>query len=97
MSDIEKTIAILENIPKEISPNLSMREISEVLSIMFSENDSFEPTIDDFINALYIKLKIEKGLDDIEKGNIYTTEELKRRLKNGNNLDWKRPKWFIWL
>ena len=54
MSDIQKTIRILEDIPENISNKISMREISETLSIMFEmhENNNFEPTIEDFLDAL---------------------------------------------
>lgn len=82
MSDIQKTINILSTIPDYISSKISMREISEVLSIMFGihENEHFEPTIDDFIEALDIRKRIEKGFEDVENGNVYTTEELKKEL-----------------
>ena len=45
-----------------------------------NENDNFEPTINDFLEALSIKLKIEQSLNDIENGKTYTTEDLKKEL-----------------
>lgn len=82
MSDIQKTINILERIPEDISMKISMRDISEILSIMFGINvdSNFEPTIEDFIEALYIKLKIDEGFDDIKNCRLYTTAELKKEL-----------------
>lgn len=82
MSDIQKTINILNKLPESVAVKISMREISEILSIMFGmhENDEFEPTIEDFIEALYVRTKIREGLKDIENGNLYTTEELKKEL-----------------
>ncbi len=82
MSDTQKTIRMLEEIPDDISSKLSMKEIFETLSIMLVRNDSdvFEPTIEDFFEALSIRIKINQGLKDIENGNVYTTEELKKEL-----------------
>lgn len=82
MNDIQKTIKILEDIQKNISKNISMKEVSETLSIMFgiNENDNFESTIKDFIEALYIKYRIDKGLEDVKNGRVYTTQELKNEL-----------------
>ena len=83
MSDIQKTIQILEGLPIDISSNLSMKEIFETLSIMINldENPSFEPTTKDFLEALLIRKKIQKGLEDVENGNVYTTDELLREME----------------
>ncbi len=82
MSDTQKTIKILEGLPDEITAKLSMKDIFETLTIMLgqNENDNFEPTINDFLEALSIKLKIEQSLNDIENGKTYTTEDLKKEL-----------------
>ncbi len=40
MSDTQKTIRMLEEIPDDISSKLSMKEIFETLSIMLVRNDS---------------------------------------------------------
>lgn len=39
-------------------------------------------TLEDIIDEVYIRLSILKGLEDVEKGNLYTLEEAKERLKN---------------
>ena len=82
MSDIQKTIQILEGIPEDISNKLSIKAISETFSIIFSEHEEedFEPTIEDFIEALYIRMNILKGIEDAKNGRVYTTEELKKEL-----------------
>ena len=38
-------------------------------------------SINDIIEALYIRIKIEKGLKDIENGNTITHDELKQGKK----------------
>ena len=78
VSDAQKTIQILQGLPSDISSSLSMREIFETLTIMLNlkENSNFEPTTKDFLEALLIRKKIQKGLEDIENGNVYTTDEL---------------------
>ncbi len=83
MNDIQKTINILNEIPKDISSKLSMRELFETLSIMLNinEKDVFEPTIEDFTEALCICFRIEQGIKDIENGNVYTTEELLKEIE----------------
>ena len=83
MSDTQKTIKILEEIPSEISSKLSMREIFEVLSIMLGKNDSdiFEPSAEDFIEALSIRLQINNGLENIKNDELYTTNELLEEMK----------------
>ena len=83
MSDIQKTIQILEGLPIDISSNLSMKEIFETLSIMINldEDPNFEPTTNDFLEALLIRKKIQKGLEDVENGNVYTTDELLREME----------------
>lgn len=37
-------------------------------------------TIDEIISRIILLDKIEQGLDDIEKGNVYTTEEVENKL-----------------
>lgn len=37
-------------------------------------------TADELINRIILLDKIEKGLDDVEKGNVYTTEEVEKKL-----------------
>lgn len=83
MSDTQKTIKMLSELPTNISSTLSMRELFEVLSIMLNinEQDDFEPTTEDFLNALSIRISIQKGLDDIENNKYYTTNELLEELK----------------
>ena len=83
MSDTQKAIKMLSELPTNISSTLSMRELFEVLSIMLNinEQDDFEPTTEDFLNALSIRISIQKGLDDIENNKYYTTNELLEELK----------------
>ena len=38
-------------------------------------------SINDIIEALYIRIKIEKGLKDIENGNTITHDELKKEIE----------------
>ena len=38
-------------------------------------------SINDIIEALYIRIKIEKGLKDIENGNTIKHEELKKEIE----------------
>ncbi len=84
MSNTQKAIKLLEGIPSEITEQLSMRDIFETLSIMLSncENDNFEPTVNDFLEALHLKVKVEQSLDSIKNGEkTYTTSELKKKLE----------------
>ena len=37
-------------------------------------------TIDELINRIILLDKIEQGLDDVEKGNVYTTEKVENKL-----------------
>lgn len=37
-------------------------------------------TIDDIIEAIYIRLKIKEGIKDVKNGNVFTTEEVKKEL-----------------
>ena len=82
MNDTQKIIAIFENLPRYISSKLSMREIFEILSIMLEINESeiFEPTTEDFLNAMAIRIKIQQGIKDIKNKNVYSTNELKKEL-----------------
>lgn len=45
-------------------------------------------TLEDIIDEVYIRLSILKGLEDVEKGNLYTLEEAKERLKNAIASNW---------
>ena len=84
MSDTQKTIQILEGLPDEITAKLSMKDIFETLTIMLAqnENDNFEPTVNDFLEALSIKISLKQAIDDIENGGkTYTTEEIKKELE----------------
>ena len=38
-------------------------------------------SLEDIIEAIYVRQKIEKGLKDSKEGNIYTHEEAKERLE----------------
>ncbi len=82
MSDVQKTINILNEIPEDIAAKISIKTISEILNIMASMNEdkNHEPTLEDFLEAFYIRMNIEQGLKDVENGNLYTTEELKKEL-----------------
>jgi predicted transcriptional regulator len=37
-------------------------------------------TADELINRIILLDKIEQGLDDVEKGNVFTTEEVEKKL-----------------
>ena len=37
-------------------------------------------TVDELINRIILLDKIEQGLDDVEKGNVHTTEEVENKL-----------------
>jgi len=41
-----------------------------------------DSTWDDIMYYLYVNQKIEKGLEDIEKGAVYTREEAREYLRN---------------
>ena len=38
-------------------------------------------SLEDIIEAIYVRQKIEKGLKDSNEGNLYTHEEAKERLE----------------
>ncbi len=40
-----------------------------------------EVSMEDIIEAIYVRQKIEKGLKDSEEGNLYTHEEARELLK----------------
>jgi len=40
-------------------------------------------SMEDIVEAIYVRKKIEKGLKDSEEGNLYTHEEAKELLKKG--------------
>jgi predicted transcriptional regulator len=40
-----------------------------------------EISLDDMIDRLILLDKVEQGLNDVESGNIYTTEEVENRLQ----------------
>lgn len=54
-----------------------MKEL--VMEVTNSLPDS--ATFDDIIEAIYTRLKIEKGLEDTKKGNEITTDELLKEIK----------------
>lgn len=54
-----------------------MKEL--VMEVTNSLPDS--ATFDDIIEAVYTRLKIEKGLEDTKKGNEITTDELLKEIK----------------
>ncbi len=39
-------------------------------------------TIDELFNRIILLDKIEQGLDDVEKGNVYSTEEVEEKLNS---------------
>jgi poly-D-alanine transfer protein DltD len=57
---------------KTISPK---RKVSRLLKDL-PDNCTYE----DIHYHLYVLQKVEKGLNDIEKGNVYTHEEVKKKL-----------------
>lgn len=54
-----------------------MRELVIEVASRMPENASIEEILD----AIIVKLGIEKGLEDIEKGNVITQEELLKEIK----------------
>ena len=59
------------------------------LTSMATEKDSIiemikslpnDVSMEDIIEAIYVRLKIEKGLKDSEEGKLFTHEEAKERL-----------------
>jgi len=50
----------------------SKKEVRELLKDLPEDS-----SMDDIIDAIYVRQKIMKGLDDSEKGNVYTQEEAK--------------------
>ena len=44
------------------------------------ENLPEEATWDDIMYQLYVKEKVEKSLDDVEKGKLLSHDEVKKRL-----------------
>ncbi len=45
------------------------------------KNLSDDVSMEDIIEAIYVRKKIEKGLKDSEEGRVYTHEEAKELLK----------------
>ncbi len=45
------------------------------------KNLSDDVSMEDIIEAIYVRKKIEKGLKDSEEGRVYTNEEAKELLK----------------
>ena len=39
-------------------------------------------SIEDIMEALYVRLRILKGMDDVEAGNLFTSEEARERMKS---------------
>lgn len=58
---------------------MSKQLVMEVLSTL---PETF--SIDDFFEILYLRLKSQNALEDIENGDIITSEDLKKEI-----LDWK--------
>ena len=52
-------------------------KIKDLLFILFPNNVSME----DIIEAIYVRQKIKKGLKDSEEGRVYTHDEAKEILK----------------
>ena len=50
-----------------------------VMEILENLPDTF--SIEDFFENLYLRLKAENALNDIEKGDVYTTEEIKKEIE----------------
>ncbi len=44
-------------------------------------------SVDELINRIILLDKIEKGLDDVEKGNVYTTKEVENKLNILNSIN----------
>lgn len=44
-------------------------------------------TLEDFLEALYLKVKLNNALDDVKNNRTLTTEELKKELFNESCLD----------
>ncbi|QEN09002.1 hypothetical protein EXM22_13760 [Oceanispirochaeta crateris] len=40
-----------------------------------------EVSLDDFMQKIYVRQKIEKGLTDADNGNLYTSEEVRNKFK----------------
>ncbi len=38
-------------------------------------------TWDDFMQQIYVRQKIEKGINDADSGNVYTAAEVRKRFK----------------
>ncbi len=51
----------------------------EVISLIKQLPD--DTTLDDIMYHLYVNQKILRGLEDIEKGNVYTNEEVEEMSK----------------
>ena len=51
----------------------------EVISLIKQLPD--DTTLDDIMYLLYVNQKILRGLEDIEKGNVYTNEEVEEMSK----------------
>lgn len=58
---------------------MSKQLVMEVLSTL---PETF--SMDDFFEILYLRLKSQNALEDIENGDIITSEDLKKEI-----LDWK--------
>ena len=58
---------------------MSKQLVMEVLSIL---PETF--SMDDFFEILFLRLKAQNALEDVENGNVTTSEELKKEI-----LKWK--------
>jgi len=50
-------------------------------NIQMIKNFLEDISLEDIIEAIYVRQKIEKGLKDSKEGNLYTYEEAKERLE----------------
>jgi len=64
------------NLEKELLQMVKQLAVEGILNL------PDESTWDDIMYYLYVNQKIEKGLEDIEKGDVYTREEAREYLRN---------------
>jgi len=68
---IESYLLLRENIMATQKENI----------IQMIKNLPDDTSLEDIIEAIYVRQKIEKGLKDSKEGNLYTHEEAKERLE----------------
>ncbi|MDA3811474.1 MAG: hypothetical protein PF518_14245 [Spirochaetaceae bacterium] len=54
-----------------------LKNISDDIIAHLPEN----VTLDDFMQQIYVRQKIETGLKDANQGNLFTTEQVRNKLK----------------